>query len=360
MCRIGTVLVSPPFGLAPLAGLTDSAFRRLIKRQGGCGLVVTEMVSAEGLLRNGARTRAYAAFVEEERPVAVQIFGSDPERMAGAARDVERLGADLVDINMGCPVPKVARRGAGCSLLRTPDRAAAIVAAMVAAVRIPVTVKIRLGWTRETLVAPRLARMLEDAGAAAIAVHGRTAEQGYGGAADWDAIAEVASSVRIPVLGNGDCLDPAQVIDRWRQSGVAGVLVGRGLVRNPWLLAQVADRLANRPERTVTPADRARFLYDYLDLLLADDVDGRGGSERPGGRSRRQAAAAGRDRWVVGKVRALLAWYTKGLTGGSALRAAVNRAPDVETIRQQIQRFFGNDPEEPILRRDRAHADLRV
>ncbi len=175
MVQVGTVSISPPFGLAPMAGMTDSAFRRQVKRRGGCGLVVTEMVSCEGLVRGMDRTLEYAEFTEEERPVAVQIFGGDPARMAEAARVVEGIGADIVDVNMGCPVPKVARHNAGCSLMREPEHAAAIVAAMVKAVRIPVTVKMRAGWNDRQVNAPELAKMVEAAGASAVAVHGRTA-----------------------------------------------------------------------------------------------------------------------------------------------------------------------------------------
>jgi nifR3 family TIM-barrel protein len=177
-----------------MAGMTDTAFRRLVKRRGGCGLVVTEMVSSEGLVRGIDRTLEYAEFTEEERPVSVQIFGGDPEKMARAAQVVERLGADVVDVNMGCPVPKVAKGNAGCRLMREPVHAAEIVRAMTSAVKIPVTVKMRAGWNDAEMNAPELARRVEDAGAAAIAVHGRTAAQSYSGQADWELIARVARS----------------------------------------------------------------------------------------------------------------------------------------------------------------------
>ena len=164
MTAIGTVPVEPPMGVAPMAGMTDTAFRRLVKRLGGCGLVVTEMVSSEGLVRGIDRTLEYAEYTEEERPVSIQIFGGDPERMAEAARIVEGMGADAVDVNMGCPVPKIARHNAGCSLMREPEHAARIVGAMARAVRIPVTVKMRAGWNEREINAPLLARMVEDAG----------------------------------------------------------------------------------------------------------------------------------------------------------------------------------------------------
>src|SRR5215208_8084132 len=170
--KIGAVSLASPFVIAPMAGMTDSAFRRLVKRQGGCGLVVTEMVSSDGLVRGIDRTLEYAEFTEEERPVSIQIFGGDPEKMADAARIVEGMGADIVDVNMGCPVPKIAKHNAGCSLMREPEHAAEVIRAMSRAVRIPVTVKMRAGWNETTINAPLLARMVEDAGASAVAVHG--------------------------------------------------------------------------------------------------------------------------------------------------------------------------------------------
>src|SRR5436190_1738949 len=202
--RIGGVNLPSPFAVAPMAGMTDSAFRRLVKRHGGCGLVVTEMVSAEGLVRGIDRTLEYAEYTEEERPISIQIFGGDPEKMAAAAQIVEQLGADIVDVNMGCPVPKIAKHNAGCSLMREPEHAAAVIGAMAKAVTIPVTVKMRAGWDDQERNAPALAKMLEDAGAAAVTVHGRTAAQSYSGTADWDLVARIAGELTIPVFGSGD------------------------------------------------------------------------------------------------------------------------------------------------------------
>ncbi len=318
--------LTPPFVLSPMAGLTDSAFRRLVKRLGGCGLVVTEMVSSEGVVRGLERTFEHAEFTEEERPVAVQLFGGDPGRMARAAQQIERLGADVVDVNMGCPVPKVAKGMAGCRLMRDPERAAAIVSAMAGAVSIPVTVKIRSGWNEHEVNAPELACRLEEAGAAAIAVHGRTAAQSYSGQADWDLIARVARAVSIPVYGNGDCIEPGDMVRRMNESGVAGVLVGRGALRNPWIFAQAAALAAGQPPVEVSLADRGRFLLEYIDMLLA---------EGPGNRP-----AAGHARWVVNKLRALCAWYTRGLEGGAHLREAVNHAPSIPALRETISQFF--------------------
>src|SRR6266513_22578 len=233
--KIGSVDLASPFAVAPMAGMTDTAFRRLVKRHGGCGLVVTEMVSAEALARGIDRTLEYAEYTEEERPISIQIFGGDPARMAAAAQIVEGMGADIVDVNMGCPVPKIAKHNAGCSLMREPAHAATVIAAMTKAVNIPVTVKMRAGWTDEERNAPALAAKAQDAGAAAVAVHGRTAAQSYSGSADWDLVARIAADLTIPVFGSGDCIEPEQIIERMR-SGATGVLVGRGVLRNPWIL----------------------------------------------------------------------------------------------------------------------------
>src|SRR5215203_1020491 len=261
--KIGPVDLRSPFAVAPMAGMTDTAFRRLVKRQGGCGLVVTEMVSSEGLIRGIDRTLEYAEYTEEERPISIQIFGGDPQKMADAAQIVEGMGADIVDVNMGCPVPKIAKHSAGCSLMRQPAHAASVIDAMAKAVKIPVTVKMRAGWTDSSRNAPELARMVQDAGAAAVTIHGRTAEQSYSGSADWDLVSRVANELTIPVLGSGDCVEPEHVVERMA-AGVSGVLVGRGVLRNPWILAQAADLSAGRPARSVSLPDRGQFLCDYI------------------------------------------------------------------------------------------------
>jgi nifR3 family TIM-barrel protein len=326
-----------------MAGMTDTAFRRLVKRHGGCGLVVTEMVSAEGLVRGIDRTLEYAEYTEEERPVAIQIFGGDPGRMAEAARVVEGMGADAVDINMGCPVPKIAKHHAGCALMREPDHAARIVESMAAAVQIPVTVKMRAGWNDAQINAPELARRAEAAGAAAVTVHGRTAAQSYSGRADWDLVERVARSVSIPVFGSGDIVDPVQVQERLG-GAVSGVLVGRGVLRNPWILAQAADLARGEPARSVTCGMRGQFLLDYVDLLLQDRGEERTGFRhvaptREGGVTTAQPAR-GRERWAINKIRALNAWYSKGLDGGSQLRVAINQAESVQQLRDIITGFF--------------------
>lgn len=341
---IGSAALDNPVGVAPMAGMTDSAFRRLVKRQGGCGLVVTEMVSSEGLVRGIDRTLVYAEYTTEERPVSIQIFGGDPDKMSEAARIVEGMGADIVDINMGCPVPKIARHNAGCSLMREPEHAAAVVAAMTKAVRIPVTVKMRAGWNDANRNAPTLAKMVEDAGAAAVTVHGRTAEQSYSGSADWNLVVQVADALSIPVFGSGDCVTPEQVVEKL-QSGVDGVLVGRGVLRNPWILAQAADLLAGRAPRAISLQERGAFLLEYIELLLHERLREPEGFRRtaPGAVSNTTPEHRSHDRWVVNKLRALGAYYTKGIEGGAELRAGLNTTATVAGLRELIQRFFEMD-----------------
>ncbi len=343
MIKIGSVSLDSPVAMAPMAGMTDTAFRRLVKRQGGCGLVVTEMVSSEGLVRGIDRTLEYAEYTEEERPVSIQIFGGDPQKMAHAAQIVEAMGADIVDINMGCPVPKIAKHHAGCSLMRDPSHAAAIISAMAKAVKIPVTVKMRAGWNEHDINAPTMARMAEQAGAAAVAVHGRTAAQSYSGESDWGLIARVADDVSIPVFGSGDCVEAEQVVERLRQSNVAGILVGRGALRNPWIFKQAAAAALGGHAEPVPFEARGQFLLDYMDMLIDDRVSEASGFRHiaPGqlfdGPS---PEARGRERWVINKLRALGSWYTKGLEGGAQLRVAINSARSIPELREMIAVFF--------------------
>jgi tRNA-dihydrouridine synthase B len=343
--KIGPIELAPPFALAPMAGMTDTAFRRLVKRKGGCGLVVSEMVSSEGLVRGIDRTLEYAEYTEEERPVSIQIFGGDPEKMAAAAQVVEGIGADIVDVNMGCPVPKIAKHNAGCSLMREPAHAADVVRAMARAVKIPVTVKMRAGWDADAINAPDLARRMEDAGAAAVAVHGRTAAQSYSGFSDWELIGRVAEHLSIPVFGSGDCVEAHQIVDRLRAGNVAGVLVGRGALRNPWIFEQATALISGRTPREVSAAERGRFLLDYIDLLLNERRDEAEGFRHvaPGQPVPAPQAARGHERWVINKLRALNSWYTKGLDNGSHLRIAINSAESIPHLRAIVEDFFLGD-----------------
>jgi tRNA-dihydrouridine synthase B len=352
--KIGSIELRSPFVVAPMAGMTDTAFRRLVKRQGGCGLVVTEMVSSEGLVRGIDRTLVYAEYTEEERPVSIQIFGGDPAKMADAAQIVEGMGADIVDVNMGCPVPKIAKHNAGCSLMREPEHAARVINAMAKAVRIPVTVKMRAGWNDHDRNAPVLARMVQDAGADAVTIHGRTAEQSYKGFADWDLVSRVAEALEIPVLGSGDCTEPEQVIDRLT-SGISGVLVGRGVLRNPWILAQADDIAAGRVPRTVSMRERGQFLLDYIDLLLTERLNEAEGFRHvaPANAQPESAAdgrtARGYERWVINKIRALCSWYSKGLDGGSQLRFRVKSAERFSRLREIVDEYFLTQPAPAVV-----------
>lgn len=344
---IGGVTIRNRVFLAPMSGVTDEAFRRRAYRH-GAGLVVSEMIAsgelAKGRLDTSRRVRHSGLPVH-----MVQLAGREAAHMAEAARIAEAEGADIVDINMGCPVPKISKHNAGCSLMRDPRHAASIVGAMARAVRIPVTVKMRAGWNDDEINAPVLARMVEDAGAAAVTVHGRTAKQAYSGSSDWDLIAEVAGRVGIPVFGSGDCVEPEHVIDRLC-SGPEGVLVGRGVLRNPWILAQAADLAEGREPRAVTMRDRGQFLLDYIDLLMNERVDEASGFRHtaPTGPDTEaaqadlglRAPARGRERWVVNKLRALNGWYSKGYEGGAQFRTAVNQADSIGHVRELIDQFF--------------------
>jgi nifR3 family TIM-barrel protein len=267
--------------------------------------------------------------------------------MAEAARVVQSLGADIVDVNMGCPVPKIAKHNAGCSLMREPDHAARIISAMTRAVTIPVTVKMRKGWDDNEVSAPELARQVEAAGAAAITVHGRTAKQSYSGSADWDLVGQVARSVSIPVFGSGDCIEPEDIRHRM-QSGVSGVFVGRGVLRNPWILAQAQDLMAGRAVRTVSLKERGQFLLDYIQLLLDDHEDEAKGfrhraATNPVVPAASGSVAVGRERWVINKLRALCSTYTKGFDGGSRFRTSVNSAKSVAELENLVHEFFAQD-----------------
>jgi tRNA-dihydrouridine synthase len=233
--------------------------------------------------------------------------------------------------------------------MREPEHAARVISAMSRAVKIPVTVKMRAGWNDQSRNAPELARMVQDAGAAAVTIHGRTAEQSYKGLADWDLVSRVAGSLEVPVLGSGDCVDAQQILDRLA-CGVSGVLVGRGVLRNPWILAQAADIAAGRPARTVTAAERAAFLLEYIELLLNERVNESAGFRHiaPGVASNDETAhvpARGRERWVINKLRALCAWYSKGIEGGAEFRTTVNRVTSIPELTGAICAAFENEPE---------------
>src|SRR5215218_8941568 len=226
--KIRDIEINPPLILSPMAGVTDYTFRRLIKRRGGVGLVVSEFISVEGLTRHNPKSKRQMYFDETERPFAVQIFGGQPERMAMGAEMAEEVGADILDVNCGCPAPKVVKNGGGSGLMREPERLQTILKAIKKAITIPLTLKVRTGYTDSSINVVDIARMAEQCGVEHIQVHGRTREQGYKGLANWEIIRQVKKAVNVPVSGNGDITTIEYGLQRWRESGVDGLLIGRG------------------------------------------------------------------------------------------------------------------------------------
>jgi len=304
--------------LAPLAGITNLPFR-LIAREYGCDLCFTEMISANGLVRDSAKTIEYLQSCAEDTPLGIQLFGADPAVMAEAARFVAGHKPAFIDINMGCPVRKVVKSGSGAALLREPALAGKIIEAVVGASAVPVTVKIRAGWTRSSQNAVEIAVIAENSGASAIIVHGRTADQGFSGHADWSVISSVKQAVNIPVVGNGDIWKPADALDMMAQTGCDGVMVGRGALGNPWIFRGIKQKLAGFEKVfTPQPADRHRIIKKHWDLEVHY------GGERLANRTFRKH----------------LLWYTKGLTGSSRFREMVGKMKDRRAILVEIDKYF--------------------
>ncbi len=268
--QIGNIRLSAPLALAPMAGITDLPFR-LIARCLGCGLTISEMVSAKGLLYKNVKTTEMLRIHDGERPTAIQLFGSVPEELAQAAAIVEESGADIIDFNMGCPVPKIVNNGEGSALMKNPRLAFDILSAMVKAVKIPVTVKFRAGWDENHINAVEIAKLAEEAGAAAVAVHGRTRQQFYEGKADWNIIGQVKQAVGIPVFGNGDIFTVEDGLRMLRETGCDGLMIGRGADGNPWIFSRLKAALegAEIPaapsldERLDLAAGHLQMLIDY-------------------------------------------------------------------------------------------------
>lgn len=266
--QIGNISLSVPVALAPMAGITDMPFR-IICSELGCGLVVSEMVSAKGLLYKNVKTFDMLRVAPEERPAAIQLFGSNPQELARAAKIAEAEGADIIDFNMGCPVPKIVNNGEGSALMKNPQLAYEILARMADAVNIPVTVKIRSGWDAAHINAPEIAQFAEKAGVAAVAVHGRTREQFYNGKADWQVIKAVKDAVKIPVFGNGDILSAEDGLRMFKETGCDGLMIGRGADGNPWIFAELAAALgANGEKHEVTLAERMAMILRHLQMLI--------------------------------------------------------------------------------------------
>ncbi|MGA2525340.1 MAG: tRNA dihydrouridine synthase DusB [Smithellaceae bacterium] len=304
--------------LAPMAGISNLPFR-LIARSFGCALAFTEMISANGIIRKSDRTLEYLRTCADDNPLGAQIFGADPEIMAEAACIVANHGVDLIDINMGCPVKKVIKAGAGAILMNDPDRVSRIIRAVKKAVRIPVTVKIRSGWTRSSINAVEIAHVVEKSGADAIIVHGRTADQGFGGVADWKVIAEIKKKVNIPVIGNGDIWQPQDAVRMLQETSCDAVMVGRGALGNPWIFkgivqacsGQIKDYLPNLDERQKVIKKHWEMETGYIGVKLANK-----------------------------NFRKHLLWYTKGLESSTRFRQLAGKLRDGESVLNELNEYF--------------------
>lgn len=316
--KIRDIEINPPLILSPMAGVTDYTFRRLIKNRGGVGLVVSEFISVEGLTRHNPKSKRQMRFDEDERPFAVQIFGGQPERMAMGAEMAQEVGADILDVNCGCPAPKVVRHGGGSGLLRDMPRLETILKEIKKSITIPMTLKMRIGYSDSSINAVEVAKMAEQCGVEHIQVHGRTKEQGYKGLANWDVIRSVKEAVQVPVSGNGDITTIEYGMKRWSESGCDGILIGRGAMQNPWIFRQFADVLAGREPYQPDVAEKKMVLLEFFDLLR---------EEMP-------------ELVALGKMKQLAGQFTKGLVGGAQFRQTLYHSHSAEEILDNISIYF--------------------
>lgn len=316
--QVGNLAINPNIILAPMVGVTDSIFRRMVLGLGGCGLVTSEMTNAASISVKALKRHHQLDYLPEERPIAMQISGNEPELVANAARMVEELGADVLDINCGCPSPKVTGGGHGSALLRDLPKMERLLKAVRAAIQIPITLKFRAGWDDTSLNYLDTARMAEAAGVAALALHPRTRAQGYGGVAEWRRVAEVKRAVSIPVIGSGDVKDAPDALRRLHESGADGVMIGRAAMSNPWIFLQVAQLRRGEVPFEPAPADKRDLLLGYLEMCRA---------EMP-------------ERLALNKIKQLIGQFAIGLPGSAHLREVVHRSSTPDDAREHIERFF--------------------
>ena len=315
--QIGNIKLDAPLVLAPMAGITDLPFRVICRRL-GCGMTVSEMVSAKGLLYKNVKTTEMLRIEDSERPTAIQLFGSVPAELAEAAKMVEASGADIIDFNMGCPVPKIVNNGEGSALMKNPQLAYEVLAAMVGAVKITVTVKFRAGWDDKHRNAVEIALAAERAGVAAVAVHGRTRQQFYEGKADWSIIREVKQAVKVPVFGNGDIFTVADGLRMLAETGVDGLMIGRGADGNPWLFQQLKAALAGEPVPEAPTLDaRLDLAAEHLDMLI--DFKG--------------------EHISVKEMRRHISAYLKGLPHAAEFRGRFHKVDTREEFRQLLAEY---------------------
>ena len=309
--------LAPATILAPMSGITDTVFRRFIRDLGGCGLIMTEFTSGDGLIRSEKVARRYLSFAEAERPISAQLFGSDPEVMAEAAELVERLGFDAIDLNLGCPAKKVVKCNGGSGLLRDLPLLERLFRSIRAAVNLPFTVKFRAGWSEQNLVHVALAQLAQECGVNALALHARTREQGYSGQARWEWIAEAKAAVTIPVFGNGDVRTPEDAAALVAATGCDGVMIGRAAAANPWIFRQIESYRRTGSYVEPTQADRAELMLDYFSRLISDTLPG-----------------------VLGKMKQFTAWFTHGVEHGGELRRTIYAAQTPREVLDRVEAFF--------------------